>query len=142
MAAELSPGERRVREKQRRKWLILGGLMLAGAIPGFVLGYSEGEGLLDASGVWPAWIVALLSVSYLVTIGGTLWARQLDEHQLLGKYKAASFAGGMLLLVYPVWFLLWMGALAPEPIHWVLFLVFYGSLIGADIFYQLRGPGR
>jgi uncharacterized protein len=139
-SADLSPGERKLKAKRRRWWIIIAMLALAGFIPGFLLGYSEGEGLVDPQGVWPAWIVILLAATFLIAvpIGSLLLYRQMDELERDIHRKAAAMAGGVLVIVYPVWWLLWMGALAPEPIHWVLFLIFYATILLSWLYYRLR----
>jgi hypothetical protein len=72
-SADLSPGERKLKAKRRRWWIIIAMLALAGFIPGFLLGYSEGEGLVDPQGVWPA---ACCSTARWTSSSGTFTARR------------------------------------------------------------------
>lgn len=140
MTDERPSGEERLRQRRRRYWLIIGSLALAGFIPGLLAGYTQGEAELGAGAVWPAWIAILLSVIYVAAViaGGYAMHRQMDELELRNRHKAATAAGCMLMIVYPVWFFLWMGDLAPEPIHWVLFALFYLTLIGYDLYYRYK----
>ena len=139
-STDLPPGERNLRHKRKRWWTIMAVLALAGFVPGFLLGYSEGEGLVDPQAAWPTWIVILLVGTFLVAvpIGSWLLYRQMDELERDNNRKAAAIGAGILVIVYPVWLVLWMGALVPEPIHWVLFLIFYLPFLGSWLFYRLR----
>lgn len=138
--ADLSPGERRLKDKRKRLWIILALLGLAGFVPGFLLGYTEHDRLFDPQTVWPAWIVLLLVATFAVAvpIGAWLLQRQMDELERANHQKAAVVASTVLVMGYPVWLLLWMGAMAPEPIHWVLFAAFYLSFILSWGYFKLR----
>ena len=140
MEADLNPGEKRVRDKRKRMWWIVGLLGLAGFIPGFLLGFTQNDELFAPPGPWPAWIVILTVASFLVAVplGGWLLQRNMDEMEKANHRKAAVVAATVLVIAYPVWWLLWMGATAPEPIHWVMFLAFYVSFLLSFAFYRLR----
>jgi hypothetical protein len=138
--ADLSPGERRLKDKNKRLWIIMAVLGVIGFVPGFLLGYTQNDRLLDAQTVWPAWIVLLLAGTFLVAvpIGAWLLQRQMDELERANHRKAAVVASSVLVMGYPVWLLLWMGAMAPEPSHWVLFAAFYLSFILSWGYFKLR----
>ena len=129
-----------LRDKKRRWWAIILMLGVAGFVPGFLLGFHQGDSLIDPQAVWPTWIVLLLAATFLIAvpIGSWLLHRQMDELERDNHRKAAVIGAGVLVIVYPVWLLLWMGALAPEPIHWVMFLTFYVPFIASWLFYRLR----
>jgi hypothetical protein len=116
-------------------------LGVAGFVPGLYLGWNDGAALAGSrSGLWPPALVAVLAGLYLVAVigGGFLLRGVTDEVERQNAYKAASFAGMMLMLVYPIWFLLWRGGFVPEPIHWVLFVTFWLSLALASLWYRFR----
>lgn len=140
VAAELSPGERKVREKKKRRFALFGALFAAGFIPGALLGWSRADSLFSPDTVWPAWISILLAVTFVVAVGtgAVLLNRQLDELERQTQYKAAGAAAGLFVIVYPIWWVLWMGGLVREPIHWVMFLLFYLSFIASWIYYRLK----
>jgi hypothetical protein len=62
----------------------------------------------------------------------------MDEVERQRSYKAGSLAGATLIVVYPVWFLLWKGGFVVEPIHWVLFVLFWLGLAFGMIWYKYR----
>jgi hypothetical protein len=64
--------------------------------------------------------------------------RVMDEVDRQRGYKAASFAGTVLIVVYPAWYFLWRGGLVVEPIHWLLFGLFWLSLAFATLWYRFR----
>lgn len=134
-------GERQEAARTRKRWLILGAIFLAGIIPGFYLGSQGGVAIIvDRTAIWPSGLVAALVGLYLVGVvgGGILLGNLADELDRQRAYKAVSFAGTVLMAVYPVWYVLWRGDFVREPIHWVLFLLFWLSLVLAGIFYRFR----
>lgn len=134
-------GERHESARRRKRWLILGALFVAGLIPGLYLGYQDGAALAESrTAIWPAPVVAALIALYLVAVagGGLLLNRVADDFDRQVGYKTVSFAGTALMVVYPIWYVLWRGDLAPEPIHWVLFLFFFLSVVAAYLFYRFR----
>jgi hypothetical protein len=134
-------GERREAARRRKRWLIGVALALAGVIPGFYMGYQEGEAMAQSRPfAWSPTVAATLAGLYLVSVfgGGVLLNSVIDEVERQRGYKAVSFAGTMLMLVYPTWFLLWRGGFVPEPVHWMLFVLFWLSLALASLWYRYR----
>ena len=138
--SEQTSGEQRLKVRNRRWWQILLGASAAGTIPGFLLGYSTKGDLFSLTTVWPAWIAILLAVTFLVSVSLSSWLlyRQVDEHQRQNYGKAAVLAAGIVIILYPVWFILWMGDLVPEPRHWVIFLTLYITYAGGMLYYRYR----
>jgi hypothetical protein len=136
--AEAGAGERMERGRRLRRRALFGSLFAVGLLTGFYVGHSgrNFEALLGPDPIMsPAAafaICALLLVA--VTAGALLLQRNMDEHEKLTHYKAASVAGNAFLLTYIVWFNLWKGGVVPEPAHLVLFLVFLVAM-GIGIFY-------
>lgn len=135
-------GEAREKARRGRKAVIFAGLFAVGLATGFFVGFTEAEDLLAGSGSdgWPPALAIGLACSYLAAVigGGIALSRQTDEVERLAQYKAAAFAGLVYILAYPVWFALWMGDLVREPMHAVLFALFWLGLAGASIFYRFR----
>lgn len=134
-------GERYEASRRRKRWAIVAALAVAGFVPGLYLGYNDGAALAESrSGIWsPALSLGLIGLYLGAVIGGHFLLRNVtDEVDRQNGYKAASFAGFTLMVVYPIWFLLWRGGFVPEPIHWMLFLLFWLSLALASLFYRFR----
>jgi hypothetical protein len=85
-------------------------------------------------------VAAALAGIYLIAVigGGILLNTVMDEVERQRGYKAVSFAGTVLMVVYPTWFLLWRGSFVAEPVHWMLFLLFWLSLALATLWYRFR----
>ena len=62
----------------------------------------------------------------------------MDELERQNNYRAAAFAGTVYIVAYPVWFLLWKGGFVPEPIHWMLFGLFWAALCISYLYYRFR----
>lgn len=134
-------GERRDAARRRKKWLIVAALAVAGAVPGFYVGVQYGQAAAESRPVvWSPTFALVFAALYLTAVigGGLLLGRYVDEVERQRSYQAVSFAGLALMVVYPTWFLLWKGGFVPEPIHWVLFVVFWLSLALASLWYRLR----
>ena len=134
-------GERRDSARRRKRWLIVGALAIVGVVPGFYLGYQDGAAMAqNRPAVWSPTFAAVMAGVYLFAVigGGILLSRVTDELERQRGYKAVSFAGTALMLVYPTWYLLWRGGFVPEPVHWMLFLLFWLSLALASLYYRFR----
>ena len=133
-------GEQRERARRRRKAWIVGGVFTVGMVAGFAMGWREAQHLFAGSEGWPPAMTIAIALSYVIAVvgGGMLLSRQTDEVELQSQYKAVAAAALVYALIYPVWFVLWMGSLAPEPMHGILFIAFWVSLLGAFLFYRFR----
>ena len=134
-------GERREASRRRRRGIVIGGLFVAGMITGAYMGYTDGAAMIEnRASVWSPTVAASLAALYLAAIlGGSLLLNGvMDEVERQRSYKAVSFAGAVLILVYPIWFLLWKGGFVVEPIHWVIFVLFWLSLALASLWYRFR----
>ncbi len=139
-AKPMTDGERKERAARNRRWLILSLPFAAGLALGGYIGSIKFKGLLDKSTDWPPAVSIGLAVAFVigVLIGGRLHRKQADEVEIQNSYKGAAVAGTAYFTVYPVWFLLWKGGLVPEPMHFVLFLGFWGLLIACYLYYRYR----
>jgi cation transport ATPase len=143
MRADSPPGEgeRREAARRRKRWLIVAALALVGVVPGFYMGFQHGAAAAQSRPlVWSPTVAALLAGLYLVAVAGgaVLMNSVMDEVERQRGYKAVSFAGAVLMVVYPTWFLLWKGGFVAEPVHWILFVLFWLSLALASLFYRFR----
>ncbi|HEX8262946.1 MAG TPA: hypothetical protein VF547_08740 [Allosphingosinicella sp.] len=139
--APLGEGERREAARRRKRWLIVGALALVGFVPGLYLGFEHGAAAAESRPlVWSPTLAAALAGLYLASLlgGGVLLNGVMDEVERQRGYKAVSFAGAALMVVYPTWFLLWKGGFVPEPVHWILFALFWLSLALASLWYRFR----
>lgn len=138
-SAPLGEGELRDAARRRKKWLIVAALAAIGIGPGFYIGFQHGAALAqNRAVVWPPAVAAALAILYLVAMigGGLLLRRFTDEVERQQSYRAGSVAAAALMIVYPTWYLLWKGGFVVEPIHWVLFILFWLSLALATIWYR------
>ncbi len=133
-------GEQLERARRRRKQIIIGGIFIVGFIGGIITGFTQVESLLEGTGTWPAPLSIGLACAYLAAVvgGGIAMSRQSDEFEIQARYKSASLAAGTYAIVYPPWFLLWMADLVREPMHGVLFILFWVALAVSSIFYSFR----
>lgn len=136
----LSEGERLEKARRMRKAWIIGGTFAMGLGAGFAVGVREAENLFGAEAGWPPAMAIAIALSYVVAAigGGFLLARQTDEVELIGQYKAAAIGALVYILSYPVWFALWMGDLVREPMHGVLFAAFWASTMLSFLYYRFR----
>ena len=140
-SAPRGEGERRDAARRRQRWLIVAALAVVGVIPGFYMGYQDGAAMAQSRpAIWSPTVAAVMAGIYLVAVigGGLLLSRVTDELERQRSYKSVSFAGAALMLVYPTWFLLWRGGFVPEPVHWMLFVLFWLSLALASLWYRFR----
>jgi hypothetical protein len=138
--ADRGAGEEREAATRRKRFWTIGALFAAGLGTGFYVGHQEAEAVFDGGRFWsPAVALALAGIYLAALIGGSLVLNGvMDEHDRHRTYKAASLAGAVYLTVYPLWFLLWKGGFVPEPIHWLLFALFWLSLALGSIWYRFR----
>ena len=135
-------GEAEEKRKRRFKIAIVGTLFTLGMVSGIFLGTSAKgfEELLGPNPVLPPAVAIGLCIAFAVAVavGAVLMKKNMDEHERLNRYKAASLAGTAYLSTYMVWFFLWKGGLVPEPMHVVLFLVFLVSMFAGMAIYRFR----
>jgi hypothetical protein len=136
----IGPGEAQEKARWRRAGFIILLCAIAGFIPGFFVGYTDVGSLFDDSTDWPPFLAIGGAVTFLAAVlaGGFALQRQYDEMQRMMIYQATSVGASAYALGYPVWFFLWKGGFAPEPMHGILFLAFYLSLFAAATWLRLK----
>lgn len=139
---ETAPGEGERRELGRDRYtkIVKGVLFGVGLCCGAAVGYYIASNDFDLTAQWPPELAAGIAVLYLLAMlaGSVALSRSMDEVEKARQYKAVAFAGAVYLIVYPLWFVLWKGGFAIEPIHWALFAGFWLSLVGAAAYYRTR----
>lgn len=133
-------GEVLERTRRRRRFWLIAALFAVGFVGGVTAGFTQADQLYDSAHKWPPALGIGLAAAYLVAgiWGGILYSRQLDEFERTAKYKTVSAAATAYVLVYPVWLLLWKSGLAPEPMHFPIFLLFMAVMLVASFFYRVR----
>lgn len=133
-------GEAAERAQRRRRLTVLGGLIVVGLVSGFLVGFHEGQQGFDSAQGWPPALALGVVAAYLAAVvgGGIALTRHMDEIEIQMSAKAGGLAGSAYIIVYPVWFALWQGGFVREPIHWVLFLLFWLVLAGSSLYYRYR----
>jgi hypothetical protein len=137
---DLGPGEQRERAVRRRRRLVFGALFTVSGLAGFYVGFNEAEALFNGGTAWsPELSLILTALFFVAMIGGSVLIKDsMDEVERQASYKAVAFAGAAYIMVYPVWFLLWKGGFVGEPVHWVLFALFWLSLALSSLWYRFR----
>jgi len=79
----------------------------------------------------PAAAVTLL----VLAIGSILFFRRIDEFERQDNLFASAVATNVVLIGYPVWFMLWKGGWVAEPEH---SLVFAALFVAASVAYLYR----
>ena len=133
-------GEALERARQRRKYALIAGLTVIGFVPGFYLGFTENDQLLEVGDKWPPALALALATIYLlaIVVGGLVLRRQTDEVALHNQYRATSAAATSFVVVYPLWYLLWKGGFVPEPMHVVIYVIFIATALAATAWYRFR----
>lgn len=138
--AGLGEGERRERVARRMRFGIKGALFAAGLFTGIYVGANFVRNGFDFSAPWSPVAAVIIVAVYLaaMTVGSRLLSRHMDEVERDRGYKAAAAAAAAYVIVYPVWFALWKGGFVAEPVHWVMFVLFWLSLALATLWYRFR----
>ena len=90
---------------------IANGLFGGGVLPPFL------RGTLSAP------TAVALAVGYIVIMLLFVWFGRgvFDEHEISSSAYGQSAATGIVVVGYPIWFVLWKGDLMPEPSHVMMF---------------------
>ena len=121
---ELDRGEAVERSRNRRYWTVVVALFAVGLVVGLVMAMAEGEGDFLSARLPPAVAVALAAVTFLaMTIGTWAYCKRSDEVDIYANLWGAAAGASALMVVYPVWVILWKGGLLDEPHHVSLFLL-------------------
>lgn len=139
MADQGNVGERNERAARNRRLGYYAALVATGFAVGFVFALAEGKGGWSDDGIPSLIAIILAIVTFGAMFGGSLLIkRRTDEVEWQNNLFAGAMATFVVVLGYPVWFLLWRGGLVPEPSHIVMFATLYLVLGGAYLFRKLR----
>ena len=133
------PGEGAEAARRRQFWTIVGVLFAAGGVVGFVSALA-GNPTSALSGPASSWLaLAAAAVTGIAIIGGAwLLNRRIDELERADNMWGAAIGGNMLLVAYPVWFLLWKGGWVSEPGHDLMFAALFAVTMLAYLYRKLR----
>jgi hypothetical protein len=133
-------GETLERRQKNRQTLILALLMAAGGVTGFFLSTNQQDGMGFYRGVLPAGVAIGLAALWLVSIvGGSIWLnRHIDEIERAAQIWGIAMAGTVVVILYPVWYLLWRGQMIPEPNGHIMFGALYAVMIAAYLWKKFR----
>jgi hypothetical protein len=128
------------RRQKGRQTLILALLMAAGGVTGFFLATNQQDGMGFYQGVLPAKVAIGLAALWLVSIvGGSVWLnRHIDEIERAAQIWGIAMAGTVVVILYPVWYLLWRGQMIAEPNAHVMFGTLYVVMIAAYLWKKFR----
>ncbi|MEE4200645.1 hypothetical protein [Erythrobacter sp.] len=144
--SELSPGEARTRQRQRRQI----GYALVAALAGLLIGYftgffDQGDGDLFA-GNWeqlklsPAASIGLAIALAAAFLALPLWGfSQIDDYKR--QQNLIGFTGGCLAVLagFPIWVALYAGGFLPPPDAFGVFLLAFGGMLVTFVGAKLRG---
>jgi hypothetical protein len=117
-----TPGEARAVRRSRSFWTVMGAQLIAGTVVGglgahFVL---HPERMPAGAGAWIALALAIVTAVAMIWGALALYPR-MDELELQDNLWAGSAAGSTVGVIYPPWYMLWVGGWVPEPSHEVMF---------------------
>lgn len=133
--SELTPGEARTRQRQRRQVIYIAIAAVSGGAIGFATGfYDQGDGNLFG-GDWeelslPPAVAIGVAVGVVASfLGLPLYGfRQIDDYKR--EHNLIAFAAGMLavLTAFPMWAALYAGGFAPPPHAFGLYAIGFVSM--------------
>ncbi len=131
MARERGPGEAAEHEKSRRWWRLIYTSMGTGAVSGALVAFAILGGGETGGETLPMWIAVTLSAGWLVLMGygAYYYETQVDELERNANYYGYAVGGGLILILYPVWYAFWWAGALPEPSHEVLM----GTMLAAAL---------
>ena len=126
--------------RRRRRILLVLGFAVAGGVAGGLMGGALGDTGSLARGTVPAWVAITSAAMFVVllAVGALVVGREFDEVEVHHRRAAAKTALYGYVLVYIPWYLLWRGALLPEPSHEMLFGLLYVLMLGGYFWNKFR----
>ena len=133
MAREVGPGEAAERATRRRSIALVAVSLAVGAVSGTLVAVTTRDGGGTASGPIPTWVAVLLAAFWLVTMiyGAWYYETKVDEVERNANYYGYAVGGGLVILIYPVWYIFWWAGALREPTHEALMgLLLVGAILG------------
>lgn len=139
MSDEPRPGIAAAKARSRRLSLIIGGLMAAGGLIGFLSAFFEVEGGAFLEGIPAIWAIVASAV-LLIALGYGGWRYHLatDELDRRDNQWASAVALNLYIAGYACWYLWWRGGLVPEPQHESVFVATMIAMLAAYGYKKLR----
>jgi hypothetical protein len=136
----LGPGEKMERDRSNRRAFVLCVLMAAGGATALIVTIAGPKGAGVFEGVLPAWAALAAAAAWLVAVvGGSFWyKRHADEIDLAAQIWGQAVGGAAIIILYPVWYLLWRARLVAEPDANVVFVALYLVMAGGYLWKKLR----
>jgi hypothetical protein len=139
--AEPGPGEQAAQARRRRLMVRMTVLAAFGAAIGFTAALVERRGapILAGGTIAPAFAVAAaIAMVVIQTIACIRYYREIDELQRLDNLMASATGGNLVIVGYPIWFLLWKGGLAPVPDALIIFGAVFATAMLTYLWRKLR----
>lgn len=118
-------GERLLAAKRRRFWVWVIGLMLAGAVAGFIAGaLTDEDGATEAIISLPSAAKFAIVAALVATFAVGCWqfVREVDEVELADNLWGSTAGYYAYATLLPAWWLLWKMEAVREPDHWAIFI--------------------
>ena len=114
--------------------------MGVGGITGLVFALTQQDGAALYQGTIPAWVAVALAVLWLVSVvGGSFWLkRHIDEIEQAAQLWGIATGGTVVIVLYPIWYLLWRGQMIAEPNAHIMFGTLYVVMIAAYLWKKFR----
>ena len=140
VAMQLGEGERLESTRRRKFWKVVGGIMAAGAVTGFIAGFMAGHRDIPVDQVWaamPEGLAVAIVIGSLIAfnVGCWLFVKSIDEVELADNLWASTAGYYVYAMLFPAWWALGKAGVTPEPDHWIIFAV---SLAGGGVAYLWR----
>jgi hypothetical protein len=136
----LGPGEKMERDRNQRRAFVLGVVMVAGGVTALLVTLASPKGAGVFQGELPVWAAVAAAATWLLAVvGGSLWyKRHADEIDLVEQMWGMASACATIVILYPVWHLLWRARLVPAPDANVVFLALYVVMTCAYLWRKFR----
>lgn len=143
--SELTPGEARTRQRQRRQAVYFGTAMLIGGLVGLLTGaFDRGDGSLlsnewDKLALDPALAILLAVLIFFGFAVMPLWGfRTIDE--MKREHNLIGFAGGCtaVLAGFPMWAVLHAGGIGAAPTPFGVWALGFGGMTAAYLYAWWR----
>ncbi|MCM8557128.1 hypothetical protein [Sphingomicrobium sediminis] len=129
----LTPGEAKLKAREKATMRLIFGGFLIGLIVGASLAIGSDGSIFDPNSEWSPKVSLAISIFFLAALPPLLWYAQkgADDYELAHQRFGFEIAFFLVIIAYPVWYTLWKGGFLIEPQHEAVFgTMFIVSLIG------------
>lgn len=133
-------GERLERGRRRRFWTVIGMLLAAGAVTGFVAGYAGAHRDIAPQALLRTLpdvaVIAFLAFAIAgFSYGCWAFLKTIDEVELADNLWGSTASYYAYAVLFPSWWLLGQAGITPQPNHWA---IFFASLVAGLAAYAYR----